>query len=74
MAVAIAINIAVGSITFALRLPIYLDSIGTVLVGVARRAVGRRPDRAALEPHLVDPADARRRRARRPRSSRPSRR
>jgi energy-coupling factor transport system substrate-specific component len=34
MAVAIAINIAVGSITFALRLPIYLDSIGTVLVGV----------------------------------------
>ena len=33
MAVAIAINIAVGSIIFALRLPIYLDSIGTVLVG-----------------------------------------
>ena len=33
MAVAIAINIAVGSIVFALRLPIYLDSIGTVLVG-----------------------------------------
>ena len=34
MAVAIAINVAVGSIAFALRLPIYLDSIGTVLVGV----------------------------------------
>ncbi len=34
MVVAIAINVAVGSITFALRLPIYLDSIGTVLVGV----------------------------------------
>jgi energy-coupling factor transport system substrate-specific component len=34
MAVAIAINIAVGSIAVALRLPIYLDSIGTVLVGV----------------------------------------
>jgi hypothetical protein len=34
MAVAIAINVAVGSLTFALRLPIYLDSIGTVLVGV----------------------------------------
>ncbi len=34
MAVAIAINIAVGSIVVALRLPIYLDSIGTVLVGV----------------------------------------
>jgi len=31
--VAIAINIAVGSIAVALRLPIYLDSIGTVLVG-----------------------------------------
>jgi hypothetical protein len=31
--VAIAINIAVGSLTYALRLPIYLDSIGTVLVG-----------------------------------------
>ena len=33
MAVAIAINITVGSIIVALRLPIYLDSIGTVLVG-----------------------------------------
>src|SRR6476660_2267114 len=33
MAVAIAINIAVGSIAVFLRLPIYLDSIGTVLVG-----------------------------------------
>jgi hypothetical protein len=33
MAVAIAINITVGSITVLLRLPIYLDSIGTVLVG-----------------------------------------
>ena len=34
MPVAIAINIAVGSIAVSLRLPIYLDSIGTVLVGV----------------------------------------
>ncbi len=34
MVVAIAINVAVGSLTFALRLPVYLDSIGTVLVGV----------------------------------------
>lgn len=34
MPVAIAINIAVGSLIVALRLPIYLDSIGTVLVGV----------------------------------------
>ncbi len=34
MPVAIAINIAVGAIIVALRLPIYLDSVGTVLVGV----------------------------------------
>jgi hypothetical protein len=34
MSVAIAINIAVGAIVVLLRLPIYLDSIGTVLVGV----------------------------------------
>ena len=33
MAVAIAINIAVGSLTALLRLPLYLDSVGTVLVG-----------------------------------------
>ena len=31
--VAIAINIAVGQLTTILKLPIYLDSIGTVLVG-----------------------------------------
>jgi hypothetical protein len=34
MPIAIAINIAVGSLVYALRLPVYLDSIGTVLVGV----------------------------------------
>jgi hypothetical protein len=34
MPVAIAINIAVGSLVVVLKLPIYLDSIGTVLVGV----------------------------------------
>jgi hypothetical protein len=34
MPVAIAINIAVGSLVSLLKLPIYLDSIGTVLVGV----------------------------------------
>ena len=34
MAASIAINIIVGSIAVFLRLPIYLDSIGTVLVGV----------------------------------------
>ncbi|MEP7137460.1 MAG: ECF transporter S component [Chloroflexota bacterium] len=32
--VAIAINIAVGQIVVLLKLPVYLDSIGTVLVGV----------------------------------------
>ncbi len=32
--VAIAINIAVGQIIYALKIPLYLDSIGTVLVGV----------------------------------------
>jgi hypothetical protein len=31
--VAIAINLAMGAIIYALRLPIYLDSVGTVLVG-----------------------------------------
>lgn len=31
--IAIAINIAVGKLAFDLKLPIYLDSIGTVLVG-----------------------------------------
>lgn len=32
--VAIAINIAIGQLIFALKIPLYLDSIGTVLVGV----------------------------------------
>lgn len=31
--IAIAINIAIGQLVFYLKLPIYLDSIGTVLVG-----------------------------------------
>lgn len=31
--IAIAINIAVGQLVYTLKLPIYLDSIGTVLVG-----------------------------------------
>lgn len=34
MPVAIAINMAVGQIVATLKLPVYLDSIGTVLVGV----------------------------------------
>ena len=32
--VAIAINIAVGQLTYTLKIPLYLDSIGTILVGV----------------------------------------
>lgn len=32
--VAIAINIAVGQITYTLKVPLYLDAIGTILVGV----------------------------------------
>jgi energy-coupling factor transport system substrate-specific component len=32
--VAIAINIAVGQIVALLKLPVFLDSIGTVLVGI----------------------------------------
>jgi energy-coupling factor transport system substrate-specific component len=32
--VAIAINIAVGQLIFVLKIPLYLDTIGTVLVGV----------------------------------------
>src|SRR5215210_4788878 len=32
--VAIAINIVIGQIVSLLKLPVYLDSIGTVLVGV----------------------------------------
>jgi energy-coupling factor transport system substrate-specific component len=32
--VAIAINIAVGQLIYSLKVPLYLDSIGTVLVGV----------------------------------------
>jgi energy-coupling factor transport system substrate-specific component len=32
--VAIAINIAIGQLIYALKIPLYMDSIGTVLVGV----------------------------------------
>jgi len=32
--VAIAINIAIGQLVYVLKIPIYLDSIGTVLVGL----------------------------------------
>jgi energy-coupling factor transport system substrate-specific component len=32
--VAIAINIAIGQIVVLLKLPVFLDSIGTVLVGI----------------------------------------
>lgn len=32
--VAIAINIAIGQLIYALKIPLYLDSVGTVLVGI----------------------------------------
>jgi energy-coupling factor transport system substrate-specific component len=32
--VAIAINVAIGQLVIALKIPLYLDSVGTVLVGV----------------------------------------
>ena len=32
--VAIAINIAIGQLIYTLKIPLYLDSIGTILVGV----------------------------------------
>src|SRR3989337_3647013 len=32
--VAIAINIALGQVIYTLKIPLYLDSIGTILVGV----------------------------------------
>lgn len=32
--VAIAVNVAIGQLIIALKLPLYLDSVGTVLVGV----------------------------------------
>ena len=39
MALAISINIAVGQIVYVLKLPIYLDSIRTVLVEIGRAHV-----------------------------------
>ena len=62
MPVAIAINIAVGAIAVALRLPIYLDSIGTVLVGVLAGPWAGALTGLLVEPDLVDPARPRRRR------------
>ena len=59
MAVAIAINIAVGSIAVFLRLPIYLDSIGTVLVGALAGPWAGALTGHPVEPHLVDPANSR---------------
>lgn len=34
MVVALAINIVIGQLVFTLKLPLYLDSIGTILVGL----------------------------------------
>ena len=40
--VSIAINITIGQIVLVLKLPVYLDSIGTVLVAVSMRTMGWR--------------------------------
>ncbi len=50
--VAIAINIAIGQIVVLLKLPVFLDSIGTVLVAITLRSVGRCADRRSLKYHL----------------------
>ena len=62
MPVAIAINIAVGAIIVALRLPIYLDSIGTVLVGVLAGPWAGALTGLLVEPDLVAAARPGRRR------------
>ena len=38
---AVALNLALGAVVGALKLPVYLDSVGTILVGGARGPVGR---------------------------------
>ena len=62
MAVAIAINIAVGYLVQnVLKIPIYLDSIGTVLVGALAGPLAGRRDRHARQHHLGTSPSARRR-------------
>jgi hypothetical protein len=51
MVVSIAINITIGSIIVALRLPIYVDCSGRCWSACWR--AGWRADRPALQPHLV---------------------
>ena len=51
--IAIAINIVLGqTVSAALKLPIYLDSIGTILVGVLAGPIAGAADRAPREPDL----------------------
>ena len=53
MPIAIAINIILGAtVANALKIPIYLDSIGTILVAALAGPIAGRADRCALEPHL----------------------
>ena len=62
MPVAIAVNIVLGYIVQTiLKPPIYLDSIGTILVGVLAGPIAGARDRRAVEPHLAVRAGHRRR-------------
>ena len=61
MAVAIAINIAVGSIIYRAAPPDLPRFDRDRARRRARRTMGRRPDRHPVQPHLVDPADPGRR-------------
>ena len=47
IALAIVMNVIGGQIALALRLPIYLDSIGTIMIG----AMIRPPNRPGIKPH-----------------------
>ena len=54
MPIAIAINIVLGyTVQSVLKLPIYLDSIGTILVGVLAGPIAGRADRDPVEPDLA---------------------
>ena len=42
IALAIVMNVIGGQIALALRLPIYLDSIGTIMIGAKRQSCSER--------------------------------
>ena len=61
MPIAMAINIILGAtVANALKIPIYLDSIGTILVGALAGPIAGRADRLPVE-HAVDVRRSRRR-------------